>query len=78
MEALLSNVYAQAGAMGLLTLSGWMLWLLERKERRALFEKYDQVFRTSLRLNIELKKSIETLANTLDLRKFIQNSQSGG
>lgn len=78
MEALLSNVYAQAGAFGLLALSGWVVWYFERRERKVLFEKYDQVFRTSLRLNLELKKSVEALSETLELRKFIQDSTRKG
>lgn len=72
MDTLLNNIYAQAGALGLLTISGWVMWYLERKERLSLQQKKDMMLEELIRFMSEQKDIIEKISEGLQIQELLR------
>lgn len=73
MEELIKSVYTQAGALGLLAISGWLLWWFERKERLKIQQKRDDLLETILNFMHEQKDTIEKISEGLAVQDLIRN-----
>ena len=72
MEELIKSVYVQAGALGLLAASGWILYIQERKERIKIQEKRDQLLETLLNFMHDQKDVIDKLAEGFAIDRLIR------
>jgi len=72
METIVTNVWIQAGALGLLAISGWYMWWTERKERIELSHKYQQLIQKTLESNLELRGLLEELIEGLAVKDLLQ------
>lgn len=76
MEELIKSAYSQGGALGLLAISGWVLWWFERKERLAIQAKRDALLETILNFMNEQKDIIEKISEGLAVQELIKNELS--
>ena len=72
MEVLLQSVWAQGGAIGLLIVSGWALFWLERKERMRLQLKVEDLLKSLTEFMDEQEKTIEDLADKLAIDQLLK------
>jgi len=73
MEELLNSIYAQTGALGLLAISGWMMWWFERKERLNVRTKYDEMYVNYMSITSELKDIMEPLNDYFDIKQLLEH-----
>lgn len=73
MEELLKSVWIQAGAMGILTISGWVMWWLERKERLDLVKTQRELSERFLNFMHEQKDVIEKLTEGLNVERLLRD-----
>lgn len=73
MEELLKSVWIQAGAMGILTISGWLMWWLERKERIQLLNNRLELSERFLNFMHEQKDVIEKLTEGLSVERLLRD-----
>lgn len=79
MEELLKSVWIQAGAMGILTISGWLMWWLERKERLELLRSRLELSERFLNFMHEQRDVIEKLTEGLNIERLLRdNLESSG
>lgn len=71
MEELLKSVWAQAGAIGLLAISGWVVYYFERLERLKVQAKRDILLEQLLGFMHEQKDTIEKVAEGLAVQKLL-------
>jgi hypothetical protein len=73
MEELLRSVWVQAGAMGILTISGWLMWWLERKERLEILRHRLELSEKFLNFMHEQKDVIEKLTEGLNVERLLRD-----
>lgn len=73
MEELLKSVYAQAGAFGLLAISGWLMWWFERTERVKIQAKRDELLEIVLKFMSEQKDMIEKISDGLAFQSLLRD-----
>ena len=73
MEELLKSVWVQAGAMGILTISGWLMWWLERKERLEILKNRLELAERFLNFMHEQKDVIEKLTEGLNVERLLRD-----
>lgn len=73
MEELLKSVWVQAGAMGILTISGWLMWWLERKERLEILRNRLELSERFLNFMHEQKDVIEKLTEGLSVERLLRD-----
>lgn len=73
MQELLNSVWAQAGAIGLLAASGWIVYYLERLERLKVQAKRDILLEQLLTFMHEQKDTIEKVAEGLAVQELIRD-----
>lgn len=71
MEELIRSVWLQAGAFGLLTISGYVLYYYERKKTSELEQNYLDMLRKSIELNMQLKETLRELSESLSVKDII-------
>ena len=76
MDELIKSIYTQAGALGLLAASGWILWWFERKERLKVQQKRDELLETILTFMHDQKDSIEKISEGLAVQDLIRSEMS--
>lgn len=76
MEQLLNSVWAQAGAIGLLAASGWIVYYFERIERLKVQAKRDILLEQLLAFMNEQKDTIEKIANGLAVQELLREEFS--
>lgn len=69
MEVLLEKVWLNAGALGLLTISGWAMWWFEHRERVSLTKERLDIFREMLALSSELKTTMDRILELVKEKK---------
>ena len=65
MEQILSTALAQGGAIGLLVISGWVMFWLERKEKIRLQLKVEELLQSLTLFMNEQTKTIEDLTDRI-------------
>ncbi len=71
MESILEAVWLQYGALGLLSISGYVLWWLERKERMKLAGDYYALFEITLESDKELRILLSQLVEGLSIKEML-------
>lgn len=72
MEELLRTAWAEGGAVGLLAISGWLMWWFERKERIRLQLKVEDLLQSLTKFMDEQGKTIEDLADKLQVEQLLK------
>lgn len=72
MEELLNNIWVQAGAAGLFSISGWAMWWLERKERLATQQKLDTSLERFITFMNDYKDLLEKVTEGLAVQKLLE------
>ena len=72
MEEILTNAWAQYGALGALTVTGWVMWWYERRERIRLRIKNEELIERLFTFVSDQKDLLEKIAESLSLRTFIE------
>jgi hypothetical protein len=72
MEELLRTAWIQGGAFGLLVLSGWFMFWLERQERMRLQLKVEELLQSLTKFMDEQGKTIEDLTDKLQVEQMLK------
>lgn len=76
MDALLNNIWIQAGSLGLLAASGWIVAYVVNKERRIVQDKRDYLLEQLLTFMHEQKDVIEKISDSLAFQQVLKDEIS--
>lgn len=72
MEELLKNAWIQGGAVGLLIVSGWIMWWLERAERILVQQRRDSLLENFLKFMTDYKDLLEKISDGMTVQKLLK------
>jgi hypothetical protein len=73
MESILNSAWAQGGAIGLLVVSGWILWWLERRERMQLQSKHEVFLEALFTFMNDQRDTLKDMAEKLALQEVLKD-----